>query len=187
MADMGEGGGGSHDKKGKKKGKKGAPRVDMTPMVDLGFLLITFFMLTTTMSKPQAMELNMPDKTEDKNPQEQQVKASHSMTIILGKNDKVMYFSGVTPKEAKEQDAVKVTDFSASGIRKVILDETKRMGYNFEKKYPNIVIVIKAMDEAKYKNMVDILDEMHITDSKRYAIVDITPEEIDLTKKFDSL
>src|SRR4051812_44848165 len=98
MADMGEGGGG-HEKKGKKRGKKSSPRIDMTPMVDLGFLLITFFILTTTMNKPQAMELNMPDKTQDN--QEQPVKASHSLTLILGKFDKVYWFTG-TPKEAKD-------------------------------------------------------------------------------------
>lgn len=179
---MGEGGGGGHDKKGKKKGKKGSPRVDMTPMVDLGFLLITFFMLTTTMSKPQSMELNMPDKTQDD--QQQPVKASQSMTIILGKDDKVFWFMG-TPAEAKAEDRIVETDFSSQGIRKSILEKTRELGGD-EKGVPRIVIVIKAMDEAKYKNMVDILDEMHITNSKRYAIVDILPEEVELTKKFDS-
>ncbi len=178
MADMGDGGGG-HDKKGKKK--KGSPRVDMTPMVDLGFLLITFFMLTTTLSKPQSMELNMPDKT-DKSEQ-QPTKASHSLTVILGKDDQVFYFVG-TPKDAKEGDLLQKTDFSSAGIRKVILDKTKEIGGD-EKGIPMIVVVIKAMDDSKYKNMVDILDEMHITNSKRYAIVDLLPEEIELTKKFD--
>lgn len=179
---MGDSGGGGHDKKGKKKPKKGAPRVDMTPMVDLGFLLITFFMLTTTMSKPQSMELNMPDKTQTQD--QQPVKASQSLTVILGKNDKVFYFFG-TPDDAKKEDSVKETDFSSTGIRKIILEKTRELGLD-EKGVPRIVIVIKAMDESKYKNMVDILDEMHITDSKRYAIVDILPEEIELTKKFDS-
>lgn len=180
MAEMAESGGG-HDKKGKKKGKKGSPKVDMTPMVDLGFLLITFFMLTTTMSKPQAMELNMPDKTD--NSEQQPVKASQSMTIILGKKDKVYWYMG-TAQEAKEKDELKETDFSANGIRKVIIEKTRELGGD-EKGVPRIVIVIKAMDESRYKNMVDILDEMHITHSKRYAIVDITPEDIELTKKFD--
>lgn len=179
---MGEGGGG-HDKKGKKGGKKGSPRIDMTPMVDLGFLLITFFILTTTMNKPQAMELNMPDKTIDN--QDQPIKASHSLTLILGKNDKISWFVG-TPKEAKEGNTLAQTDFSSEGVRKVIMEQTQKMGYNQEKKLYNIVIVIKSTDEAKYKNMVDILDEMHITSSKRYAIVDLLPEEKELIKKFDS-
>jgi biopolymer transport protein ExbD len=182
MADIGDSGGGGHDKKGKKKPKKGSPKVDMTPMVDLGFLLITFFMLTTTMSKPQTMELNMPDKTD--NSEQQPVKASQSMTVILGKNDKIYYFFG-TPQEAKETDSVQETDYSSNGIRKVILQKTRELGYD-DKGVPKIVIVIKALDDAKYKNMVDILDEMAITSSKRYAIVDILPEEIELIKKFDS-
>jgi biopolymer transport protein ExbD len=183
MAEIADDGGSS--KKGGKKGpKKNSTKVDMTPMVDLGFLLITFFMLTTTMSKPQSMELNMPDKTQDS--QEQPVKASHSLTLILGKNDKVYWFTG-TPKEAKETNSTEVTDFSSQGIRKVILDQTVKMGYNQEKKLYNIVIVIKSTDEAKYKNMVDILDEMHITGSKRYAIVDLLPEEKELLTKFENI
>ncbi len=153
----------------------------MTPMVDLGFLLITFFMLTTTLSKPQSMELNMPDKTPDNIVQP--TPASHSLTVILGKDDKVFYFVG-TPKDAKEQDLMKETDYSSTGIRKVILDKTKEIGIGKDGK-PAIVVVIKAMDESKYKNMVDILDEMHITSSQRYAIVNILPEELELTKKFD--
>ncbi|MDX2194945.1 MAG: biopolymer transporter ExbD [Cytophagales bacterium] len=179
MAEMAEDGGG-HDKKGKKK-KKGSPRVDMTPMVDLAFLLITFFMLTTTMNKPQSMELNMPDKTEDK--EQQPTKASHSLTVLLGKNDVVYWYVG-TPDETKKNDALEKTDFSKDGIRKTILQQTSNMGVN-EKGIPNIVVVIKAMDESKYKNMVDILDEMHITNSKRYAIVPIETVDIELTKKFD--
>lgn len=181
MAEMAEDGGG-HDKKGKKK-KKGSPRVDMTPMVDLGFLLITFFMLTTTMSKPQAMELNMPDKTQDQ--EQQPVKASHSLTVILGKDDVVYFYTG-TAKEAKEADAVQKTDYSSQGIRKVILEKTKEFGYDYDKKVNKIIIVIKAVDASKYKNMVDILDEMHITNSQRYAIVSATSEDLELIKKFET-
>ena len=85
------GGGGGH--KGKKKGKKMSTRVDFTPMVDLGFLLITFFMLTTSMNKPQTMEINMPVK--DKNLTEDQqtkVKASQTLTVLLTKENKVVYY-----------------------------------------------------------------------------------------------
>ncbi|MDX2189117.1 MAG: biopolymer transporter ExbD [Bacteroidota bacterium] len=182
MADMGEGGGGHDDKKGKKK-KKGSPRVDMTPMVDLGFLLITFFMLTTTMSKPQAMELNMPDKTE-KPDETQKIKESHSLTVILGEDDKIYWFQGLA-KDATIGDNGGITDYSSTGIRKVILDKTKEVGYNYEKKLWNLIIVIKAKDESKYKNIVDILDEMAITGSKRYAIVAFTDEDKAVIAKFD--
>lgn len=180
MAEMAEDGGGHKD--GKKGPKKNSTKVDMTPMVDLGFLLITFFMLTTTMSKPKTMELNMPDKTEED--VKQDVKASQTVTLILGKNDAVYWFHG-TSAEAKEKDALAKTDFSASGVRKVILEKTKEIGYDQDKKIYKIIIVIKAAETAKYKNVVDILDEMHITGSKRYAIVGLDGTEKELIKKYE--
>ena len=180
MAEMMEGGGG-HDKKGKKKGKKGAPRVDMTPMVDLGFLLITFFMLTTTMSKPQAMELNMPDKTNEP-VKDQLVKASQTLTVILGKNDKLYYHMGTIKDVEEGQYPVEQSDFSSQGIRKVILQKKAELGVD-DKGIPKLIVVIKAMDEAKYRAMVDILDEMHITEAKRYAIVQIIPEDVAFIEK----
>jgi biopolymer transport protein ExbD len=162
MAEINSGGG----KKEGKRSKKVSTKIDMTPMVDLAFLLITFFMLTTTFNKPQAMEVNMPDKTDKK--EVQPLKESKAMTIILGEDNKVYWYMGLTDPK------VEATDFSAEGIRKVVLRKNKEIS--------ELVIVIKAMKTAKYKNMVDILDEMHITDSKRYAIVAITPLDIELTK-----
>ena len=164
MAEVNSGEGGK--KGGKKRGKKVSTKIDMTPMVDLAFLLITFFMLTTTFSKPQTMEVNMPDKTE--NNEQQPLKESKALTIILGEGDKVYYFTGLTnPK-------VEVTDYSAQGIRQVLLNKNKQI--------KDMVVLIKPMDASRYKNMVDILDEMHITNTKRYAIVSITPKDVDLTK-----
>src|SRR6185312_16128217 len=107
MAEVSTGGG---KKDGKKRAKKVSTKIDMTPMVDLAFLLITFFMLTTTFNKPQTMEVNMPDKTE--NNEQQPLKESKVLTIILGENDKVYYYTGLTnPK-------VELTDYSTEGIRK---------------------------------------------------------------------
>jgi biopolymer transport protein ExbD len=162
MAEINSGGA----KKEGKRSKKVSTKIDMTPMVDLAFLLITFFMLTTTFNKPQAMEVNMPDKTEKK--EETPLKESKAMTIILGEDNKVYWYMGLTDPK------VELSDFSAEGIRKVVLKKNKEVS--------DLVIIIKAMKTAKYKNMVDILDEMHITDSKRYAIVAITPLDIELTK-----
>jgi len=126
MAEIADDGGSSKKKGGKKShAKKQSTRVDMTPMVDLGFLLITFFMLTTTFSKPQTMELNMPDKTQDD--KQQSVKATQSLTIILGENDKVFYYTG-TMEEAKGK--ILTTDFSKDGIRKIVMDKTKELGAN---------------------------------------------------------
>src|SRR5690606_28541257 len=120
-------------------------------------LLITFFMLTTTFNKPKAMEVNMPKKdkqTEDTSP----IKASSAITIILGEEDKVFWYQGA--EDAAVKPEVLVTNFSADGIRKVLRQKGREIGDKF-------VVVIKAQDKSKYKNMVDILDEMTITDTKR--------------------
>jgi len=167
MAEVNTGEGGKGG--GKKRSKKQSTKIDMTPMVDLAFLLITFFMLTTTFGKPQTMEVNMPDKNKDN--KEAPVKASHAITIILGEDDKIFWFQG----EEESAPKVEVTDYSQEGIRKVLYRKNKEIGSKF-------VVVIKAMETAKYENMVDILDEMAITNTKRYAIVKITPEDIELTK-----
>jgi biopolymer transport protein ExbD len=168
MAEVSSEGGGK--KKGKKRSKKASTKIDMTPMVDLAFLLITFFMLTTTFNKPQTMEVNMPDK-DKKDQKEAPIKASHAITIILGEENKVFWFQGA--EDAAVKPTVEVTDFSAQGIRKVILAKKKQIGEKF-------VVVIKALNTSKYKNTVDILDEMTITDTQRYAIVDIIPEDLAL-------
>lgn len=176
MAEIQESGGG--DKK-KGRGKKHSPKVDMTPMVDLAFLLITFFMLTTTFSKPQSMQLNMPDKTEKT--ETQASKASESLTLILSDKNKVVWFQGLPDESAKPEE----TDYSAEGLRKLILTKTAEIGKN-EKGENKIVIIIKPTEKSKYKNVVDVLDEMNITHSQRYAIVDLLPPEKDLLAKYES-
>ncbi|MFH0733862.1 MAG: biopolymer transporter ExbD [bacterium] len=164
-----------HGKKGskKKKGKKMSTRVDLTPMVDLGFLLVTFFMLTTTFSKPQTMEINMPVKPKGNEVVEDNqnaVKASKALTIILGADNKIFYYSGVPDKENPPEK----TDYSAEGIRKVLLEKNRTV--------KDLVVLIKPTDESNYKNVVDILDEMNISDLKRYALVDIASFDLDLIK-----
>ncbi|MFQ3576772.1 MAG: biopolymer transporter ExbD [Cytophagales bacterium] len=149
-------------------GKKGAPFVDMTPMVDLGFLLITFFMLTTTFSKPQAMEVNMPDKSEEQKEEEKMaVKESNAMTILIGKNDDLFWYQGLNDPELVK------TDYSESGIRKVLLGKKKEIG-------KDMFVLIKAMDQSKYVHMVDMLDEMAICAIPTYAIVDISDADLAL-------
>ncbi|TXK36645.1 biopolymer transporter ExbD [Pontibacter qinzhouensis] len=157
-------------KGGKKRAKKMSVHLDMTPMVDLAFLLLTFFMLTTTFSKPQTMEIQMPvkpDNIEDLTP----VKAENATTIILGEDDKIHYYFGLVD----DNPELITTDYSANGIRKVLL--TPRVRQNTK-----MVVMIKPMEGSRYKNMVDILDEMKITDTKRFAMVDITKQDIDLVQ-----
>jgi biopolymer transport protein ExbD len=169
MAEMDTSSGGGHKKgPGVKKGKKLSTRVDLTPMVDLGFLLITFFIFTTTMSQPTALKLFLPKDTEK--PEEQnKIKASGALTIMLGKKDGVFYYEGELLPDGSN---FKYTNFK--DIRSEIIN--KKKATNPE----DFVVVIKPGPEATYKNTVDILDEMTINDVKRYAMVDIFPTELDL-------
>jgi biopolymer transport protein ExbD len=171
MAEMDTSGGGGHKKgPGVKKQKKLSTRVDLTPMVDLGFLLITFFIFTTTMSQPTAMQLYLPKDT-DKPEEQNKVKASGALTLMLGANDVVYYYEGeLAPNGAN----FKTTTFKE--VRNVILDKKRSTDPK------DFVVVIKPDTEATYKNTVDILDEMTINDVKRYAMVDISPVELQLVK-----
>lgn len=173
--------------KGALKGmKRTSTRIDMTPMVDLAFLLITFFMLTTSLSKPQTMEITMPDK--NKNPEDvMKVKESRTLTVLLGKNDRVYYYQGITDEEPE----VGVTTFAPDGIRKVLLEKKHQIGFVRNEKTgkleDGIIVIIKARSDARYKNMVDILDEMNITDIGTYAIVAMTQGDLDLIADADAL
>ena len=171
MAEMDTSSGGGHKKgPGVKKGKKLSTRVDLTPMVDLGFLLITFFIFTTTMSQPTAMKLFLPKDTEK--PEDQnKIKASGALSLMLGKGDGVFYYEGELLPDGSN---FKSSNFKE--IRDVIIN--KKKSTNPE----DFVVVIKPGPESTYKNAVDMLDEMTINDVKRYAMVDIFPTEIDLMK-----
>ncbi len=155
---------------GKRRAKKMSTRIDMTPMVDLAFLLLTFFMLTTTFAKPYTLELTMPVKSNDTS----EVALSKAMTVILGKNHQVHYFFGMNaPRDKTVAPAVlQTTSFAADGIRQALLARRRQQ--------PGLVVLIKPGADSKYQDMVDILDEMSITDQKRYALVKITQDDINL-------
>jgi biopolymer transport protein ExbD len=171
MAEMDTSSGGGHKKgPGVKKGKKLSTRVDLTPMVDLGFLLITFFIFTTTMSQPTAMRLFLPKDTEK--PEEQnKVKASGALSLILAKDNSIFYYEG---ELAPDGSNFKSTNFQ--GIRDIIINKKRSTSPD------DFVVVIKPTAEATYKNTVDILDEMTINEVKRYALVDIFDVELQLVK-----
>jgi biopolymer transport protein ExbD len=169
MAEMDTSGGGGHKKgPGVKKSKKQSTRVDLTPMVDLGFLLITFFIFTTTMSEPTAMRLFLPKDT-DKPEEQNKAKESGALTLLLGKNNQIFYYEGILSPDGAN---FKSTNFK--GIRDVVIDKKKRT------KAEDFVVVIKPGPESKFVNTVDLLDEMTISDIKRYALVDIAPAELQL-------
>jgi biopolymer transport protein ExbD len=179
MAEMDTSSSGGHKKgPGVKKGKKLSTRIDLTPMVDLGFLLITFFMYTTTMSKPKTMEINMPN-TEKIDPKDQtKIKESTAMTILLSKNHRVYYYEGLANDPTKPPD-LKVTTFKAKGgIRDAIIEKKQKVAAlqasgALGPKDPATVL-IKPDTTSTYDDLVNILDEMSINDVRVYAIVDIT-------------
>ncbi len=192
---------GGHKKgPGVKKAKKLSTRLDMTPMVDLGFLLITFFIFTTTMSTPKTMDLYMPKDTDDEE-QQNKAKESGSLTLLLGKNNVIYYFEGILKEDASN---FKTANFKE--IRQIIIDKKNDVKKNHEhddqcpelrknaqaKDDPDwekaclardLVVVIKPNDEATFKNTVDILDEMTINEVKRFAMVDLFQVEKELIKR----
>ncbi len=197
-------------KGGKRRAKKHGTHIDMTPMVDLMCLLITFFMLTTAFSKAKVMVITMPEKDNKDQPKDQpQISAIRTLNIILSEGDKVYYYIGMADPKKPPLPMLMKTDFSKDGIRKLLLDknrdlftkiaeyrdkritgkivvadttldsEIKKMKRD-DKKGP--IVLIKADETAKYKDIVNIIDEMAICNIASYAIVDMTSVEKDMLK-----
>lgn len=169
MAEMNTGeSGGRQRGGGVKKSKKKSTRVDMTPMVDLGFLLITFFVLVTTFNKPSAMDLNLPAKDKEEQEDTPEIKASKVVQFVLGADNKLYHFRGI---DNIEVDSI---DFSASrNVRSVIEAREKEVIAQWGSR-DSILLFIKPMHASKYRNMVDILDEVNIAQIQRFALVDFT-------------
>jgi biopolymer transport protein ExbD len=161
MAELDTSTGGHKKKRGVKKTKKLSTRVDLTPMVDLGFLLITFFIFTTSMTRPTIMKLNLPDDTDPAHPSP--VKLTAVITLLPGGNDLVWYY------ERNDPTTMKWVPFA--GVRSIILDKKRRT----DPKY--FQVILKPSKDATYKNAVDILNEMIIDGVHHYAMVDIDPVE----------
>jgi len=184
-------------KGGKRRPKKGSTHIDMTPMVDLMCLLITFFMLTTAFNKPKVMEIVLPDKIKkDQKVDPPKIADSRTLNIVLGPDNKVFWYPG-KPDATKP---LQVTDFSATGIRQVLLERNQALFDKIEQFNKDVVagkinikpdslrsaiktlksdddtgpiVLIKFYKKAKYKNLVDIIDEMSIVGIARYILTDI--------------
>ena len=152
----------------KKRATRISTKIDMTPMVDLAFLLITFFMLTTTFSKPQAMEINMPDQSEET----AKISEKRTLTLILGKDNRVFHYQG--------DNEPGQTDFSAEGLRKLLLERKNEVQAATGK---DMIVIVKIMDDANFENMVDVEDELHITGIRRHAIVAMTEEDTQMLEQ----
>ncbi len=194
--DSGKGG-----KHSKVRAKKNSTHIDMTPMVDLAFLLLTFFMLTTTFGKPKTMEINMPVKPDT--PENQQL-VNNAVTILLSGDNKVYWYYG----ELKKETSLTATDFSTGGLRKLLLDKNawaidaikqlraeaekthmadttlKRQEVDIKSQKKALMVLVKTDDKARYRNVIDALDELNICMIGKYALVDLSQQEFDLIKTF---
>jgi len=210
MAEVNTGdGGGGHGKHEKKRAKKSSTRIDMTPMVDLAFLLLTFFVLTSTFNKPKTMEINFPADSKDK-PQ----RINNALTFILtregaeGKEDGLYWYDGqfyaADNTDGKPATTFKKTDFSKDGIHKILLERNdptivalnkleerykkkeiadttyKRLAIAEKGKREALTVLIKADDKAVYRNVIDAIDELNICNVGKYAIVDMSQPELDV-------
>jgi biopolymer transport protein ExbD len=205
MAQVGGDGGNAKGKKGKKgRKRRGVPFIDMTPMVDLMCLLITFFMLTTAFTKAKVMEIVLPEKI--RNPEEQtapRVAASRTVNVILGPNNKVYMYPGRV-EDFNNLPPLTETDFSPSGIRKLLLERNVTLARRINALEQEVItgrlvisrdslataisqlkrdddtgpiVLIKAYKDANYGNFVDIMDEMNICGLARYTFMKIAPYE----------
>jgi biopolymer transport protein ExbD len=209
MAEIAESGGGGHGKGGKKRAKKQSTRVDMTPMVDLAFLLLTFFVLTSTFSKPKSMELSLPAPPE-KELDRPEVK--NGVTFLLTKDDRIFYYVGQFYTAGNEKGLpptdLKETNFSSEGLHKLLTEQNKwaieeikglteknknklladttykRMAVDATADTRAITVLIKTDDLATYKNAIDMLDELKICNvGKRVLGVEMMATEYALLQE----
>ncbi len=209
MAEIADSGGG-HGKGGKKRAKKQSTRVDMTPMVDLAFLLLTFFVLTSTFSKPKSMELSLPAEPPPGSPPPPEVK--NGVTFLLTKDDKIFYYAGqfygVGNEKGMPPTVLKETNFSSEGLHKLLTEQNKwaideinalteknkknlladttykRMAVDATADPKAITVLIKTDDQATYKNAIDMLDELKICNvGKRVLGVEMSAPEYQLLQE----
>ena len=164
--------------------KKHILRIDMTPMVDLGFLLITFFVFETSLSTPKAADLFMP-----KEGYPTSLPNSLALTILLDDDNKVFYYEGDF-KAAANNNQIFETNFSTTqGIGKVIRE--KQLGIAASKKFKEggqgMMLLIKPTSASVYKNVIDALDEVMINDIKKYALVEPSQEELNFLKRTNKI
>lgn len=209
MAEIAESGGGGHGKGGKKRAKKQSTRVDMTPMVDLAFLLLTFFVLTSTFSKPKSMELSMPAPPEgDIKPTE----VKNGVTFLLTKDDRIFYYVGqfyaAGNPDGKPATQLLETNFGPEGLHKLLTEQNKwaieeikgleaknknkqladstfkRLAMEATGDKRAITALIKTDDQATYRNAIDMLDELKICNvGKRVLGVDMMASEYALLQE----
>ena len=178
MAELNISTGKTRNKKSLSKQKKLSTKVDLTPMVDLGFLLITFFMVTTAWSKPHATKLNLPANGEPI-----LVGDNAVMTILAGKENKIIYYTGSFESSFKS-GSFAITNYSVqNGIGEILRQKQLLMDKTYKGGRKELMVIIKLSDDSKYENLVNLLDEMLINNISRYALVDINDAEKELLRE----
>lgn len=150
-------------------------RVDLTPMVDLGFLLITFFVFTTQLSVPRAMHLNMPN---DKNGPGDNICSSCVLTVLLDADNIIRYYEGMP----ESNPAIQTTSFAPEGIRKILLQKKNEV-MRTKGSAGDFVLIIKSSPASTFQNFVDIVDEVTINDVKHYYLDEMTPTDLSMLAK----
>ena len=188
---------------GKKRAKKQSTQVDMTPLVDLAFLLLTFFVLTSTFSKPKVLRMIFPEKLEKDNPNVKPPEVKNGLTILLTENDQIYYYNGALNKESE----MIRTDYTKKGLRSILvernaplIDKLKKLQIELGKANENdtatknrvereakeaqiaskLVVLVKHSKDATYENVIDVVDEFLITQVAKYFVVD---EGLDLMEE----
>lgn len=195
---------------GKKRAKKQSTQVDMTPLVDLAFLLLTFFVLTSTFSKPKVLRMIFPEKLEKDNPNVKPPEVKNGLTILLTENDQIYYYNGALNKETE----MIRTDYTKKGLRSILvernaplIDKLKKLQIELGKANENdtatknrvereakeaqiaskLVVLVKHSKDATYENVIDVVDEFLITQVAKYFVVDegLDPMEEELIKNLE--
>ena len=196
---------------GKKRAKKQSTQVDMTPLVDLAFLLLTFFVLTSTCSKPKVLRMIFPEKLEKDNPNVKPPEVKNGLTILLTENDQIYYYNGALNKETE----MIRTDYTKKGLRSILvernaplIDKLKKLQIELGKANENdtatknrvereakeaqiaskLVVLVKHSKDATYENVIDVVDEFLITQVAKYFVVDegLDPMEEELIKNLEN-
>lgn len=202
MAEIQQSGGGGDSKK---RAKKQSTRVDMTPLVDLAFLLLTFFVLTSTFSKPKVLRMIFPEKLEKDNPNVKPPEIKDGLTILLTANDNIFYYRGALNKETE----VIRTDYTKNGLRKILIEQNaplieklKKLQIELadvkegdtanrnrierqakdEQMKSKLVVLVKHDKDATYENVIDVVDEFLITQVAKYFVVDPGLDPIETAK-----
>ncbi|MET0394258.1 MAG: biopolymer transporter ExbD [Chitinophagaceae bacterium] len=158
---------------GVRRAKRHDLRIDMTPMVDLGFLLISFFVITTELSQPRTTNLNMP-----KNGPAMPLGESDALTILLDRDNRIWYYEGEWSRAVAAKQVYPATFDIQDGIGRVIRAKQVYLDGNGKEGRKGLMLLIKPMDEASYAGVIDALDLALIWSIKKYAILKPDPEEV---------